>query len=249
MRRAFTGLLLAFIVLAAGCIGGSSKTSPTATGALPFTSVELKAAIEGLRSYEYAMKVDSYRGTELVAQLFTNGSVDFEKRTKSVSTFSNTTAHGGGYYRAYYYTDTRGYAAYYDRNGTVSWEVSCYGPGEGPNFNSTILDGLWTVLDSEGVRVVEKDNYYLVYANGTGGTAGSDGITSYRTRITIKLTKDLIPVEVNRTVHYRKNGSEWVDVTRIVITQPNAAKVEPPIELVEYLEKQGIDLEEFLGKC
>ncbi|ASJ06716.1 hypothetical protein [Thermococcus pacificus] len=253
MRRAYLGLLIAFIVFAAGCIfGGSSQTgtpSTTTSSSLPFTAEELKNAITGLKSYEYAVRVDSYNGTKLAAQLFTNGSVDFERKLKSVLTFSNTTSGGGAYYRSYYYTTARGYAAYFDRNGTVSWEASCYGPGQGPGFNSTSLDWLSDIISVDGVKVVEKDEYYIVYANETGGTAGNNQITAYKTEVVVKLTKELIPVEVNTTVHYKRDGFDWVDVTRMVISRPNAAKVEPPEELVSYLEKQGISLEEFLKGC
>ena len=253
MRRAYIGLLIAFIVFAAGCIsGGPSQTgtpSTTTSNGLPFTAEELKNAITGLKSYGYTVRVDSYNGTKLVAQLFTNGSIDFEGKLKSVSTLSNTTSKGGAYYRSYYYTTARGYAAYFDRNGTVSWEASCYGPGEGPDFNSTVLDGLWEVMNTEGVKVVEKGDYYIVYANKTSGIVENNQISAYRTQVEMKLTKDLIPLEVNRTVHYKKDGSDWVDVTRIIIARPNTAEVEPPRELVDYLKKQGIDLEEFLGGC
>ncbi|ASJ08765.1 hypothetical protein A3L11_05810 [Thermococcus siculi] len=250
MRRAYLGLLIVLIVFAAGCISGegSSPTKTTTTSnSLPFTADDLRNAIEGLKSYEYTMRVDSYNGTELVAQLVTVGAIDFEKKLKSVSTFSNTS--GGSYYRSYYYTTNDGYAMYFDRNGTVSWEASCYGPGKGPDFNSTILDGLWEVMNIEGVKVVEKDGYYLVYANTTSGTASEGQITAYRTQIELKLTKDLIPVTVRKTVHYRKDSSEWMDITTIEVRRPNGATVEPPEGLVEYLKEQGIDLEEFLSGC
>ncbi|AFL94641.1 hypothetical protein CL1_0432 [Thermococcus cleftensis] len=253
MKARYIGLLIALIVLAAGCIsGGGTSPSPTTTttGNLPFTQEDMEKAITSLKSYEYVMRVDSYNGTRLVAQLRTEGAIDFEKKLKAVSTLSNSTVGGGSYYLAYYYTTSKGYASYIDRNGTVTWEAACYGPGEGPNMNSTVLDGLWKVLDMENVRVIEEDGYYLIYANETGGTAiGTNVTNAYRTRVEVKLTKDLIPVEVKRTVYYEKNGAEWVDVTTIEIKNPDSATVEPPRELIDYLEEQGIDLGEFLGKC
>ncbi|WP_148882585.1 hypothetical protein [Thermococcus aciditolerans] len=255
MRKLYIGLFIVLVVFAAGCIsGGGTTPAPTTTTTtaanLPFTLDDMKNAIKSLKSYEYTMHVDSYNGTKLVAQLSNEGAIDFERKLKSVSTFSNSSVGGGSYYRSYYYTTSSGYASYFDRNGTVTWEASCYGPGEGPDFNSTILSGLWEVLNIDNVRVIEDGDYYVIYANETGGTAIGPNVTNaYRTRVEVRLTRDLIPVEIKKTVYYEKGGAKWVDVITIDVRNPNAAAVEPPEELVEYLKARGIDLADFLSKC
>jgi len=67
--------------------------------------------------------------------------------------------------------------------------------------------------------------------------------------VTVKLTKDLVPVEITQKAYYRKEDQRWVDEITIEIRNVNAVSVKPPETLVDYLERQGLDLEELLGKC
>ncbi|NJD99097.1 hypothetical protein E3E26_04775 [Thermococcus sp. LS1] len=252
MRKLYVGILIALMVFVAGCISSGGTTSTTTTTPnLPFTAEDIENAVKSLKSYEYTMKVDSYNGTRLVAQLVTSGAIDFENEMKSTVTISNGTLRGPLYYKTYYYTTPKGYATLTDRNGTIVWEATCYGPNEGPNLTTSILDNVWKVLTLPDVRVEEEGDYYVIYANATGGTfeVGMENTNVYSTQIEIKLTKDLIPIEVKQTAYYTKGDEKWVDVITIEIKNINSAKVEPPSELVQYLKEQGIDLDELLARC
>jgi len=256
MRKLYFAVLLALMVIAAGCISPNKAPSPTSTTSttspnLPFTAEDMKRAIEGMQSYEYSMKIETYNGTKLAGQLATEGAVDIKEGLKSIVTVSNSTAKGFMYYRTYYYTTRKGYASLIDRNGTVTWEAACYGQGEGPNLTTSILDNLWQVLNFPSVEVEEEGDYYIIHANTTSGTieGGTRDVRAYKTQVEVKLTKDLIPVAIRETVHYTRNGQRWVDVITVDVWNVNRAEVTPPEELVNYLEEQGVNLEELLAKC
>ncbi|ANF23004.1 hypothetical protein [Thermococcus piezophilus] len=256
MRKFYLGILLALMVLSAGCISseGTSTTTPSTTTAppnLPFTAQDLENAVKSLKSYEYTMTVDSYNGTKLAFQLKTTGAIDFERGIKSTVTVSNGTLKGPVYYKTYYYTTATGYATLTDRNGTVVWEASCYGPGQGPNLTTSILDNVWKVLTLPGVQVENEGDYYIISANLTGGTfeVGTENMDVYRGQLEVKVTKKLIPVEIKQTAYYTRGNEKWVDVITIEIMNVNSANVEPPEGLVQYLKEQGIDLEKLLAQC
>ncbi|NJE06550.1 hypothetical protein E3E36_10465 [Thermococcus sp. M36] len=253
MKKTYLGLLIVLMVFAAGCISGGGTSSETTTTSqnLPFTPEDLNSAIAKMKSYEYTMEITSYNGTKPAARLITRGEVDIENGLKAVATVSNSSLRGPLYYRTYYYTTKKGYATLTDRNGTITWEAACYSPGEGPNLTVNIVESLWKVLTLPDVKVEEEGEYYIVRANTTGGTiaAGEDVSGAYKVQMTIKLTKELMPAEVNETVHYTKNGERWVDIITLRIDSINRAKVEPPKELLSYLKRQGVDLSELLSKC
>ena len=242
------GMLLALMVLASGCVssGGSSPTSTTSTQTLPFTKEQLESAVAEIRSYEYVMEVESYNETKLAATLYSKVSIDKEKAMKS----SETRASKGGelVYVVYYYTTGKGFVTLTNRSGLVNWEFSCYGENEGPNMDSTLLDNLWKDFPLENATLRVEGDYYLLTANVTV-VEENLGEKSYSGSVTVKLTKDLIPVEILQKAYYKRGDERWVDDVRIEIRNVNSAIVEPPEGLLKYLKGQGLELEDLLGKC
>ncbi|ASJ14429.1 hypothetical protein [Thermococcus radiotolerans] len=252
MRKRYLGIIgamLVLMVLASGCIssGGSSpSTTTTTTPNLPFTKEQLESAVAGIKSYEYVMDVKTYNGTKLVATLHSSVAIDKENEMKSSATVANKT--GEMVYAVYYYTTKAGFVTLTNKSGLVNWQFSCYEEGKGPEMNSTLLDNLWKDFPLENATVTTEGDYYIITVNHTIWSEGGSE-KDYSGTVTVKLTKDLVPVEITQKAYYRKEDQRWVDEITIEIRNVNAVSVKPPETLVDYLESQGLDLEELLGKC
>ncbi len=250
MRKEYLGIigvLLVLTVLVSGCIssGGSNPTTTT-TKNLPFTKEQLESAVAGIKSYEYIMDVKTYNGTNLTATLYSKVSIDKENEMKSSITVANRT--GKLVYAVYYYTTRAGFVTLTNKSGLVNWQFSCYETGGGPEVNSTLLDNLWKDFPLENATVTTEGDYYIITVNHTiWSETGNE--KDYSGTVTVKLTKDLVPVEILQKAYYKKDGERWVDEIRIEITSVNSASVEPPLPLVDYLKGQGLDIGELLGKC
>ncbi|NJE09826.1 hypothetical protein [Thermococcus sp. MAR1] len=243
------GAMLVLMILVSGCIssGGSNSTTTTTTSSnLPFTKEQLESAVAGINSYEYVMDVKTYNGTKLAATLHSSVAIDKENKMKSSVTVANKT--GRLIYAVYYYTTKAGFVTLTNKSGLVNWQFSCYDTGKGPEMNSTLLDNLWKDFPLENATVTAEADYYLITVNHTiWSEKGNE--KDYSGTVTVKLTKDLIPVEIVQRTYYRRDGQRWVDEVKIEIQNVNSVSVKPPEPLVDYLKSQGVDLEELLGKC
>ncbi|NJE60762.1 hypothetical protein [Thermococcus sp. 21S7] len=252
MRKVYPGiigLMLILTVLVSGCIssgGGSPTTTTTTTPNLPFTKEQLESAVAGIKSYEYIMDIKTYNGTKLVATLHSSVAIDRENEMKSSATVASRT--GEMVYAIYYYTTKAGFVTLTNKSGLVNWQFSCYEDGNGPEVNSTLLDSLWRNFPLENATVTTEGGYYLITVNHTIWREGGSE-KDYSGTMTVKLTKDLVPVGITQKAYYRKGSERWVDEITIEIRNVNAVSVKPPETLVNYLKEQGLNLEELLGKC
>ncbi|NJE75535.1 hypothetical protein [Thermococcus sp. ES12] len=243
------GAVLVLMVFASGCIssgGNNPGHTTTTTSSLPFTKEQLEGAVAGIKSYEYVMDVKTYNGTKLVATLHSSVAIDKENKMKSSSTVASRT--DGQVYAVYYYTTKTGFVTLTNKSGLVNWQFSCYEAGKGPEVNSTLLDSLWKDFPLENATVATEGDYYIITVNHTIWSEGGNE-KDYSGTVTVKLTRDLIPVEIIQKAYYKKDDQRWVDEITIDIRNVNAVSVKPPETLVNYLESQGLDLEELLGKC
>ncbi|ASJ12003.1 hypothetical protein [Thermococcus thioreducens] len=250
MRKEYLGIigvLLVLTVLVSGCIssGGNTPTTTTAQN-LPFTKDQLESAVAGIKSYEYVMYVKTYNGTKLVATLYSRVSLDREAGMKSSITIANKT--GKLAYALYYYTTKAGFVTLTNRSGLIDWQFSCYENGNEPKVNSTLLDNLWKDFPLENTTLTTEGDYYILTVNHTLWSEARNE-KDYSGTVTIKLTKNLIPVEILQKAYYRKDNERWVDEIKIEITSVNSTSVKPPQPLVDYLQGQGLDIGELLGKC
>lgn len=254
MRKGYMGIigvLLVLTVLVSGCIsgggsGGGNSPTTTTTRSLPFTKGQLESAVAGIESYEYVMDIKTYNGTNLTAALHSKVAIDKKNEMKSSITVASRT--GKLVYEVYYYTTKAGFVTLTNRSGLVNWQFSCYEKGKGPELNSTLLDNLWRGFPLENATVTAEGDYYLITVN---HTLWSEGRTEkdYSGTVTVKLTRDLIPVEILQRAYYTKDDERWVDEIKIEISGINSASVEPPQPLVSYLEGQGLDMEELFSEC
>ncbi|ASJ10089.1 hypothetical protein A3L12_01645 [Thermococcus sp. P6] len=252
-RIAITGALLMITLLLSGCISGGGGPTGTSTESpaknLPFTKEKLEDVASRIESYRYVMDVKTYNGTELVATLHSTVSVDKKNGERASSTIGERIpVNGTGrlLYAVYYYTNKLGSVTLTNRSGLVSWEFSCNG-ADNRSTGSTLLDNLWKDFPLENATLTTEGDYYLLTVNRTLWNEGNG--KDYDGTVTVKLTGDLVPVEIVQKAYYERDGERWVDEVRVEIEEINSTSVTPPRPLVDYLKEKGFTLEELFDGC